>query len=265
MIESEPKQDLTHQLVGRFKVLIGQGVLQPGARLPPERELAERFAVSRSSLRHALKVLDIMGVIRQRVGDGTYVTDSASLILSEPLEFLFLLDGISLLDLIETRLIVEPELAARAAQYATSEHLAALRVSLQAMEKVRDQEKAIEADLEFHQAIFRAAGNLLCDRLFSLIHRSMGKSMIVTSRMVDSKHTLAFHRPIYAAIDKRKPDEARKRMAEHLTDARKLLLQAGSPAIPFQQFERIQPLTEPRRQKSRQRPQSQGVLESEKK
>ncbi len=251
--ENAPKQDLTNQLVGRFKELIGQGVLRPGTRLPPERELAKRFAVSRSSLRHALKVLDIMGVIRQRVGDGTYLTDSASLILSEPLEFLFLLDGISLLDLIETRLIVEPELAARAAQLATSEHLVSLRASLDAMENQRAGEEVIEADLSFHQAIFRASGNLLCDRLFSLIHRAMTKSMLVTSQMVDWKHTLSFHRPIYKAIDRRNPEEARRRMAEHLIDARALLLRAGTQPAPAETFEAIQPLPRPRRQKSRTR------------
>src|SRR5512134_2603205 len=106
LLNGKPKDDLTHQLLARFKDLIAQGVLRPGGRLPPERELAKRFGVSRSSLRHALKVLDIMGVLTQRVGDGTYLTTSASRILSEPLEFLVLLDGISLFDLLETRLIV---------------------------------------------------------------------------------------------------------------------------------------------------------------
>src|ERR1043166_2382104 len=102
------KDDITNRLIGAFNRLISEGVLRPGTRLPPERELAPRFGVSRSSLRHALKVLEIMGVVRQRVGDGTYITSSASSILSEPLEFLVLLDGMSLLDLLETRIIVEP-------------------------------------------------------------------------------------------------------------------------------------------------------------
>ena len=90
------KEDLTNQLLAKFKELISQGILTAGVKLPPERELAQKFAVSRSSLRHALKVLEIMGVLTQRVGDGTYLTTSAARILSEPLEFLVLLDGISL-------------------------------------------------------------------------------------------------------------------------------------------------------------------------
>lgn len=251
-LNRKPKDDLTHQLLARFKDLIAQGVLRPGGRLPPERELAKRFGVSRSSLRHALKVLDIMGVLTQRVGDGTYLTTSASRILSEPLEFLVLLDGISLFDLLETRLIVEPELAARAAERATLEDLAALRQSLDAMKKERQQEKLIELDLAFHQAIFRASGNLLCDRLFTLIHRAMVMSVALTSQMVDWDHTLAFHRPIYDAIDRRNPEEARRTMIEHLTDARDLLVRAQSQAVRLELPADLRPIARSRAKKAEQ-------------
>jgi GntR family transcriptional repressor for pyruvate dehydrogenase complex len=224
MIASPPlKEDLTNQLLAKFKELISQGVLTAGVKLPPERELAQKFGVSRSSLRHALKVLDSMGVLTQRVGDGTYITNNAARILSQPLEFLFLLDGISLDELAETRLIVEPELAARAAERATTGDLAVLRESLQAMESGLDEQKLVEADLAFHQAIFQAAGNRVCERLFSLIHRSMATSIALTSQLVEWDHTLSFHRPIYTAIDRRDAKEARHKMVEHLNDAKRLL------------------------------------------
>ncbi len=236
------KQDLTNQLLSRFKELIAQGVLRPGVKLPPERELATRFGVSRSSLRHALKVMEIMGVLRQRVGDGTYLTTTAVRILSEPLEFLVLLDGISLSDLLETRLIVEPELAARAAERATSEDLASLRRTLDAMKKEGDESKLIELDLAFHQAIFQASGNLLCDRLFSLIHRAMAKSISLTAQLVDWDHTLSFHRPIYDAIFERNSDQARRKMTEHLLDAKSLLLHVASQPERLQLADEIRPL-----------------------
>lgn len=217
------KEDLTNQLLARFKELISQGVLTAGVKLPPERELAQKFGVSRSSLRHALKVLEIMGVLTQRVGDGTYLTTSAARILTEPLEFLVLLDGISLHELAETRLIVEPELAARAAERATSEDLDTLRQSLEIMETKSEERKLIEADLAFHQTIFHASDNRLCERVFSLIHRSLMTSISLTSQLVDWDHTLSFHRPIYNAIDRRDPKEARRKMIEHLNDAKELL------------------------------------------
>jgi GntR family transcriptional repressor for pyruvate dehydrogenase complex len=81
----------------------------------------------------------------------------------------------------------------------------------------------IQADLKFHQAIFRAAGNPICNRLFSMIHRAMVTSIDVTARMVDWDHTLSFHRPIFFAIEKRKPVDARLSMIAHLSDGRSLL------------------------------------------
>src|SRR4051794_8679636 len=95
------KADVTVKLIAVFKQLIAEGSLLPGSRLPPERELAGNFGVSRSSLRQALKVLEIMGVISQRVGDGTYLNSGANAILGEPMHFLILLDGISFHELME--------------------------------------------------------------------------------------------------------------------------------------------------------------------
>ena len=68
---------VTARLVSDVKQMIASGVLAPGSKLPPERELAKNFGVNRASLRQVLKVLEIMGVLSQRVGDGTYLNDSA--------------------------------------------------------------------------------------------------------------------------------------------------------------------------------------------
>ena len=118
MIRSRPKEDITAKLLATFKQLIAEGTLAPGARMPAEREMASNLNVSRGSLRQVLKMLEIMGVVSQRVGDGTYLNAAAPSILAEPMEFLILLDGISFEELMEARLIVEPELAARAASRA---------------------------------------------------------------------------------------------------------------------------------------------------
>jgi GntR family transcriptional repressor for pyruvate dehydrogenase complex len=247
------KHDVTSELLAQFKGLIAQGIVRPGMKLPPERELAGSFNVSRSSLRHALKVLDSMGVIRQRVGDGTYLTTSAASILSQPLEFPILLDGISLSDLMETRLMVEPELAARAAERATSEDLVSLRRSIAGMKGERDEEKLVDLDLAFHDGILRASGNVLCYRLFSLIHKAMAKSILLTSRLVDWDHTMGFHRPICEAIDRRNPGAARRAMTEHLLDARDLLGRAYGTRIQHMELgDSIRPVAKrPRRTRNR--------------
>lgn len=89
------------------------GLLSPGTKLPSERELAANFGVARSSLRPALKVFEIMGVITQKVGDGSYLNNDASSVLSVPMGFLFLLDDTSLQELTELRLMMEPALGAK--------------------------------------------------------------------------------------------------------------------------------------------------------
>jgi len=217
------KDGVTNQLVARVKTLISEGVLRPGAKLPPERELAPAFGVSRSSLRHALKALEIMGVLTQRVGDGTYLAGDAGAILQEPFELLMLIDGITLDDLLETRLIVEPELAARAAERATLDDLRKMSQTLGTYKRGVDERVCVEADLAFHRAIFEAARNPICARMFSLIHRAMAGSIELTTQMVDWDHTLSFHRPIYEAIEKRRPVDARVAMIAHLSDAKSLL------------------------------------------
>lgn len=227
------KTDLTTKLVAILKSLIAEGKLLPGCRLPPERELALEFGVSRPSLRQALKVLEIMGVLSQRVGDGTYLSSNASAILSEPMEFLVLIDGISHLELFEARMIVEPELAARAAERATGEDVTAIRKVLGEMERsLDDRERTIERDVAFHDLIFRAAGNRVCRQMFSVIHRAMLTSIARLSLRADLEEVFAAHQAIYTAIAQRKPDEARRAMAEHLRVARGLFLRESGEQKP---------------------------------
>ena len=237
------KEDVTVKLITVFKQLIAEGTLEPGGRLPAERELAESFGVSRSSLRQALKVLEIMGVISQRVGDGTYLNKGADAILREPMEFLILLDSISAHELMEARILVEPELAARAALRASEEDIAEIHKELHAMETAKeDHARFVAHDLLFHQAVFQAAGNRVTSLMFSVVHKSLDKLINMTSQVVEPEHTLTLHRRIYQAIRKRDQDESRRRMTEHLLDARDLLTRAAEKQSHFQMAARIQSL-----------------------
>ena len=87
--------DLTVTLLERFRELLADGSLTAGSRLPPERDLAKSFGVSRNSLRQALKVLGAMGVLTQRTGSGTNLRPDASAVLRQPFQFLMLLDSVS--------------------------------------------------------------------------------------------------------------------------------------------------------------------------
>ena len=219
------RDDVTHLLILRFQQLLSEGLLSPGTRLPPERELASHFGVARSSLRPALKVLEIMGVITQKVGDGSYLNKDASSVLSVPMEFLFLLDDTSPQELTEMRLMIEPTLAAKAAERANAQDIALLKQSIADFESSgRDRVRLVASDLLFHRAIFEASRNRLAGRLFHTIHRAVLDMIMVTSQRVDLEHTLQFHRPIMVAIEKRDPELASRLMADHLIDARDVLL-----------------------------------------
>jgi GntR family transcriptional repressor for pyruvate dehydrogenase complex len=169
-------------------------------------------------------MLEVMGVVSQRVGDGTYLNGAAPSILAEPMEFLILLDGISFEELMEARLIVEPELAARAAERATPETIAGLQESLTRMRaSAGKHEQLIEEDLRFHRTIFQMAENRVCNVMFSIVHQLLHNLMEITSQMVGRDHTVKLHSRIYMAIRKGDAEEARSRMFAHLTDAMGLL------------------------------------------
>jgi GntR family transcriptional repressor for pyruvate dehydrogenase complex len=210
---------ITAKLIAELKKRIVSGAIAPGDKFPPERELAKTFSVNRASMRQALKVLESMGVLSQRVGDGTYLSNSAETLLREPLEFLVLLDDLSQRDLADTRLIVEPELAARASERATGEDLAAMRTAIAAMEKSKNVRERIAADLEFHDAILRASGNRICHLLFGGVNRLLFHGPGQPAKPPVVERALLFHRRIYAAIKGRDSCEAREAMREHILDA----------------------------------------------
>jgi GntR family transcriptional repressor for pyruvate dehydrogenase complex len=224
LLQANDKEDVTSLLVRRFQEMLRDGLLRQGSRLPPERDLAAHFNVARSSLRQALKVLEVMGVITQKVGDGSYLNTDSSAILAVPMEFLFLLDDTSVGELTELRLLIEPGLARLAAERATADDIALLRQSIHDFESSGgDNLRIVSSDLLFHRAIFQASKNGPATSVFHSIHRAMAKMILVTSQLVDLEHTLAFHKPIMQAIERRDGNRAARLMAEHLTDATAIL------------------------------------------
>jgi GntR family transcriptional repressor for pyruvate dehydrogenase complex len=120
--------------------------------------------------------------------------------------------------------LIEPGLARLAAERATSEDIALLHQSVRDFEASgKDNLKLVSSDLLFHRAIFQASKNGPAASVFHCIHRAMAKMILVTSQLVDVEHTLAFHKPIMQAIERRDGEKAAKLMAEHLADATELL------------------------------------------
>ncbi len=211
--------DLTYTLVAGMKEMISGGTLHRGGRVPPERELAKKFGVNRASVRQALKALDVMGVLHQRVGDGTYLTQDASTTLGVPLEFLILVDGITMTELLEARLIVEPALAAMAASRASDQDVDRLiQASLEVEASLATRAADIaEKDLAFHELVWNVAGNRLCERMFAAVHRAMFQIIEPSIRAVGPSELLQLgHRRIVDAIRQRDDATAKQSLCMHL-------------------------------------------------
>jgi GntR family transcriptional regulator, transcriptional repressor for pyruvate dehydrogenase complex len=152
---------VTDEAIERIRELIASGQWGPGTRLPREADLAKQLGLSRNSLREAVRALSLARVLEVRQGDGTYVSSLEPGELLEPtLSATHLLRGRTVLELFEVRRMLEPEAAARAAQVADADVIAALRRELERMVAAGDRaDELVEADAAFHDVIAGAPGN----------------------------------------------------------------------------------------------------------
>jgi GntR family transcriptional repressor for pyruvate dehydrogenase complex len=214
------KTKVYHEIVDQIQELIAAGRIKPGDRLPPERELAELFKASRNSVRDAIRVLEQMGLIESRQGDGTYVRSVTAEELAEPLALLLLQSRTQMRELWEVRRVLEPALAEFAAARITDEELGELDAILEAQRrKVESGFIALEEDTAFHAGIAEAARNTVMlralDTLVDLLRQSRERSLQQHDRPA---YSLAGHRRILAALRRRDPDGARAEMLRHLRD-----------------------------------------------
>lgn len=199
-----------------------QGELQSGDKLPSERELAEQFGVSRTAVREAVKALREKGLVEIRPGKGTYianVADSTTGVVRDSLGLMVgaRFDG-GLADLLQVRAILEPEIAAIAAEKAGEEDYQALQEAVDIMDTALDNaEIFIEADLEFHLALARATQNslipILIDPVVGLLREQRARIFQVRGGAARGQY---HHRRILEAVRQRDPAAARQAMAVHL-------------------------------------------------
>jgi len=220
---SLPRTSLWTTAVEQIRDLIDSGRLRPGDRLPGERELCQRLGISRVSLREAIRVLESAGYLEVHQGRGTFVLTPPAPADGDLLAaWIREHDGV-VHHLFELRLLVEPGIAALAAQRRSPEELAAMRASVAARAEAAaadDRETANRADAEFHRLLAVATGNPVVGSLVPGMMQVIGEerqaSLAVPGQL---ERAAAGHREILDAVAHGDPAAAERTMRRHLEDA----------------------------------------------
>lgn len=200
--------------------------LQPGDKLPSERELAEALGVSRGSIRDAIRSLELLGLVEPRQGAGTIVREVTADALVNPLANMLVRQREQVVELLDFRKMLEPPLAGRAATHASSEEISELEEILERQEaKLNKGNLAIGEDSDFHYTVALASGNTivlkLLDVLMDMLRDTRERSLQLAGR---PQKSLAGHKRILAAIKRRDAEAATAAMRRHIEDVEEIVL-----------------------------------------
>jgi GntR family transcriptional regulator, transcriptional repressor for pyruvate dehydrogenase complex len=190
------------------------GAWKAGDLIPQERELCQQFGIARTSLREALKAMELIGMLESRVGQGTFICPRSEF-LSRPLLWAFTgTDHTELGELLEARVLLERDLAGLAAKRASEEELLASNTSV------------LESDMAFHFAVAKAAHNEVLAIAAQLL-RNLMKDWIQLKLLINTVPTASLkrHQAIYNALHSRNGEAARHLMWEHLNETSELIMQ----------------------------------------
>ncbi len=225
MFKPVKKTRVYEEIVVKVKDMIEKGKLHSGDQLPSERELAEVFNVSRSSVREALRSLESQGYLESRQGDGTYIARQPVDSLVSPLATVIFTEKDGQMELFEMRRLIEPHLAYLAAERATPKEITMLDKALELQEEeVARGESGTEVDKTFHYILAEAAKNKVLlrviDNVMDLLAESRDKYLQVEGR---PEMSLTRHRQLLKAIKAGDRERAAQVMREHLEDIEAIL------------------------------------------
>ena len=222
------------EIVRQVKALIAEGRLKSGDQLPPERDLAAQFKVSRTSVREALRTLESLGLIEIRPGEGTFVRKVSVESLIEPLAHVILSQREAVGELFEARRLLEPALAGLAARRATQDDLLEMeRILEEQAKEVAAGLTGLAQDAAFHASIAASVRNRAITRivnaLMDLLTQSREESLQTPGRPTRSHQD---HRRILDAIRRRDEAGARRAMLDHLNAVAALVMGADGEDSP---------------------------------
>lgn len=222
-IISIDSRSLPERIADKIEELVINQTFKKGEKIPNEAELSSMLNVGRSTVREAIKILVAKNILEIRRGAGTFVREDAG-IMEDPLGFRFASNHKKLaLDLCEIRMMVEPQLAAMAAQHATEEDVEQLQELCDAVaELIRKKLNYGTKDIEFHTKIANCTGNMVVPRLVPIINTGIDTYVGITNFSLAGSAMIE-HQEIVDAIRRHSPDEAARAMKKHLKSNKETL------------------------------------------
>jgi len=214
---------LYEQIVSQIEQRVVAGDLKVGDQLPPEKELAEQFGVSRTAVREAIKALREKRLVEIRPGKGTFITNGAPETMRHSLGLIMKFGSANgFANLVEVREILEPEIAALAATRISDEYIATMQQAVQTMDTALDKvDIFVEADLDFHLALAEGTQNpiipILMDPIIDMLREQRKRTALSDGGL---KRGQFHHKKILKAVMERDPEAARKAMQLHLRQVR---------------------------------------------
>ncbi|MYM56795.1 FadR/GntR family transcriptional regulator [Thalassovita mangrovi] len=224
-------EKLSDAVTKQIELLILQGILRPGERLPSERELSERLGVSRPSLREAISDLQDRGLLTSRAGSGIYVAEVLGSAFSDALVKLFASHDEAVFDYISFRRDMEGLAAERAARLGSDTDLRVIQTIFDKMEaahKKRNPEDEAHLDADFHLSIIEASHNVIMLHMMRSMYQLLREGVFYNRQVMFKQRTtrdtlLDQHRAINDALQARDPEGARAAVEAHLDYVRSKL------------------------------------------
>lgn len=209
-------KSLPEQIAEKITHYIIENDLQVGDKIPNEFELGEILGAGRSTIREAVRILASRNILVIKQGAGTYVADNTG-VSDDPLGLIFAKDKYKLAqDLFQVRIILEPEIAAIAANMATDEEIEEIFVHCNKVEEmIKNDENHMLEDVKFHESIARCTDNMVIEKLIPIINTSVAVFANITSRQL-KEETIITHRAIAEAIAEHNSTDARHAMTMHM-------------------------------------------------
>ncbi|TXG83965.1 MAG: FadR family transcriptional regulator, partial [Thermomicrobiales bacterium] len=212
-IDPIKREPVATQVARKLVEYLLSGAVEPGTRMPSERQLAEAFGVGRSAMREAIKALSLIGLVEVRQGDGTYLRKADSALLPEVIEWGLLLGERRTMDLVEARQEIEIVIAGLAARRRTEQDVADLTHLLRQMERATTLAGFVEADVQFHMRLAQATNNLVLRDIHASVQALLRAWITrVLARNGAQIPSYLEHVPILAAVVDGDPDAARAAM-----------------------------------------------------